>query len=166
MADTKQIQGAFLTYLQPGDRVYRGLDTDFRGAEERPEGTVLFRGVFYDDEDQQQPYAIVKYRGIQAPEVVFRGGRNNLQPVDSTFEDMLGRKARGSDFRGVAEDTVASLSERITAIEDRLTNQLLTISEAFRGMSADVVGGEARFSGLLQEQFQGVGHDGASVVNA
>ena len=163
MADTKQIQGAFLTYLLPGDRVYRGLDTDFRGAEERPEGTVLFRGVYYDDEDQKQPYAVVKYHGIEAPEVVFRGGRNNLQPVDSTFEDMLGRKGRGSDFRGVAEDTVESLSARVVALENRLDAQFKTVSEAFRGMSADVVSGDARFCGLLQEQFQGVG--GNSVVN-
>lgn len=165
MADARHIQSAFLAYLQPGDRVYRGLDTDFRGAEERPEGTVLFRGVFYDDEDQQQPYAVVKYRGVEAPEVVFRGGRNHLQPVDSTFEEMLGRKAQGDDFRGVAGDTVESLLTRVVALENRLDAQLKTVSEAFRGLSADVAGGEARFAGLLQEQFQGVG-DGASVVNA
>ena len=162
MADTRQIQSAFLSYVQPGDRVLRGLDTDFRGAEQRPEGTVLFRGTFYDDEDQQQPYAVVKYRGVEAPEVVYRGGKNNLQPTDGAFEAMIARKESG--FRGVAEDTIESLSRRIVEIEDRLTNQLQTVSDAFRGLSADVVGGEARFAGILQEQFAGV--DTGSVVNA
>ena len=44
MTDTTHIQSAFLSYVQPGDRVFRGLDTDFRGAEERPE-TAFPAGV-------------------------------------------------------------------------------------------------------------------------
>lgn len=165
MADTRHIQSAFLSYVQPGDRVFRGLDTDFRGAEERPEGTVLFRGTFYDDEDREQTYAIVKYRGVEAPEVVYRGGAANLQPTDGAFEAMLARKEGG--YRGVADATVESLSARMVALENRVDAQLQTVSDAFRGLSADVAGGEARFAGLLQEQFAGVpGQSSASVVNA
>jgi len=164
MEDTTHIQTAFLTYIQPGDRVYRGLDTEFRGTGEREEGTVLFRGEFYDDEDQRQSYAVVKYRGVQAPEVVYRGGENNLQPVDATFEQMLGRKAQGSDFRGVEDQTIASLSEKLVITNNRLTEQFGTISQAFRGLSTDMCQGETRFSGLLLEQFSG--NTGASVVNS
>ena len=156
--ETERIQKAFLHWLRPGDTVLQGLDNEFRGTDERPDGVVLHVGQMVRQDTIEVPYAIVQYRGIDAPQCVFQGGEKNLQPDDATFRVMVNRKEEHGKpgFRGVEKtlndelQEVKSIAIRALGLQQALAE---TTAAGFRGICSDIQMGDGRFSQILLQQF-------------